>query len=458
MTQKIRWLAALALLLAFGACAVRAEEEDEVTPPGRPAPELLPPPAPATCPAGGGTCVRIVQPAVPALTWPIQFGVPAPLPCPCPAPFLPVGFAPYAQGYGCGSACPCPAGCPDCAYSACAASMPCDPMQYEVALKVCKAAADGGVEILTQPRIRALDMQPATVEIGCVHSDKEQSSCQIQLMLTKQGKGALMNVAVTESATAQRESGPHMHSETTEQRCHMAFGAATKLELSCNSDGSPKTWLEATVTPVEHEERVKTASAPEMEDADDSPLSDMAEVVQDLFDMVADTAAELFGADASPEQATLPAGLYVPQPPAYFPADAPVPMARELSSCQGSVRSCPTGGCSGCTQCVAAEAVHQAAMHVCIDGTGERKCVEMSSGKKHFKATADHLTVHDGCVELEGNVQAESCDDSCNDCMVIKADKIRVERKDGGMKISIDGPGAPTSVAPSYYDFQYFGR
>ncbi len=29
MTQKYRWLAALALLLAFGVCTVRAEEEEE---------------------------------------------------------------------------------------------------------------------------------------------------------------------------------------------------------------------------------------------------------------------------------------------------------------------------------------------------------------------------------------------------------------------------------------------
>ena len=77
-------------------------------------------------------------------------------------------------------------------------------------------------------------------------------------------------------------------------------------------------------------------------------------------------------------------------------------------------------------------------MHITIDATHDRKCVEMNDGKKRFKATADRLTVHDDCIQLEGDVRGESCDDSCHDCMVIKADKIVVQHKDEGMKIHIN--------------------
>src|SRR5262249_41125178 len=157
---------------------------------------------------------------------------------------------------------------------------------------------------------------------------------------------------------------------------------------------------------------------------------------------------DLFGMEAWSDEPTPPSGLYLQQPPQYCPAQPALPIARvqfaqEAASCPAG--SCPSAACpqchdSACTQCSATEAA-KAEMHVSIDGSGDRKCVEISAGKSRFKASADRLAMHGHCIVLEGDVRAESCEDAgCG--MVIKADKLCVEHKDGGLTIRVDGAGA----------------
>ena len=86
MTQKVRWLAALTLLLAFGACTVRAEEEEEEVRPSAPAhpvAELLPAPH-----------IIVAPPVAQGQQRPVLFMVPTPFPCPMPVPTSMYGVCP----------------------------------------------------------------------------------------------------------------------------------------------------------------------------------------------------------------------------------------------------------------------------------------------------------------------------------------------------------------------------
>jgi hypothetical protein len=450
MTQEYRWLAAFALLLAFSACTVRAEEEEEAPPPHRIV-ELLPPPheAPMDLPYVPAT------PLVPALTWPLQFAArcPCPCPCPCPMPAAPVAaFVPYGQP------CPvCPAGayaCPKCT----------DPPEYMVSLRLCKAGCDGGQDVLTQPTMVVADGQTGTMELNGCATPREQSSVRMQVTVTKHGDDAFLALAVQDVHFINgRDSDARAHTEATETHCKVALGASTKMVLNENADGSPRTWVELKVT--EHGQNgVKAACAGacstterlEEEDADDSIAGSFSDVVQNVFEFVADTAADLFGADTWSDPPTLPSGQYFMHPPQYFPAEPVFPVARELPTqiaCPGAATGCgkagattavgqcdtPAAGCgSGVRQCSVTEAVKQPAMRFCIDGCGERKCLDVAGGKQHIKAWADRITVHGDCILLQGDARLESCDDSCDGSTLIKAGVIRLERKDAGVMIHVE--------------------
>ena len=71
----------------------------------------------------------------------------------------------------------------------------------------------------------------------------------------------------------------------------------------------------------------------------------------------------------------------------------------------------------------------------------DRKKLDVTGGGKHWTAEADAITLHEDCILLQGHVVAESCDEGCHESMVIKADAIRLERKDGGLKIHVEGKG-----------------
>ena len=450
MTQTIRWLSALVLLLSVGGVAVRAEEE-EAPPPGRRTVELLPAPRPVA-----------VDPCAPRLYWPstapgvFSFPSPCPVPAPCPlAPFL----APCGDGCGACAACSCP-NCPLCSTAQAA-----EGAEYVVDMKVVRGG-DGDDHVMACPRVSVLENQTAIVEVNGVETPKDQCSLQMQATVTPSwtNGGVLLDLCVTDSCAHRGGAGLKAHTEMTETRLPVSLGKATKLELTHDSDGACTSWVEVKVTEVEREALApkttaagscpKSAVYEEEEDAEGCGLADFIGAVQDLFGLAADTASSMSGLDTPAEPAAQLAGQYLQSPPEYCPPPCPAACATPCHGC-GTCPVASAGG--GCTQCVAVESAKQPAVQVSIDASNERKCVEMTDGKKHFKATADHLTMHDGCIELQGDVRAESCDDSCNDCTVIKADRMRVERKDGGLKIDVEGPTAPTGNVP-YYFFNDSGR
>jgi hypothetical protein len=267
----------------------------------------------------------------------------------------------------------------------------------------------------------------------------------MNVRVSKRGDGAVLELGVEDMHVCQSgEDNVRMHTEAMETRCPVALGAATKVLLTENADGSPRTWVEVTVKEAKYETH-SAATCPagkSCDDGGDSPAAGFAQCVNDIMCSVADMASDLFGAETWSEPAELPPPQYVQHPPQYNAPDPVYPLVRELAAQEAG--TCPAAGCSQpasapcsnvCTQC-AATAPAQPAMRVCIDASKERKCVEMTLGKKRFKATADHVTMHDDCITLEGDVRAESCDDSC--CDVIKTDKMRVEQKGGGLTIHMD--------------------
>ena len=414
MTQNARWLAALALLLAFGAYAVRAEEEETPPPPKPTVVELLPAPH----------AVPVDTPVVP-IAWLFQF----PAPPSCPTPFPLFGVA------GCSQACP---ACPACT---CRQDAMIDAPQYVVELKMMKAGEDG---MITCPRLTVFEGQNATVQLHGVETPREQSTLQMQVTMRKQGKGALLDLTVLDAMTCNDgESGVRTHTETTESQCNIPFGKPHKMVLKHDADGMETSWMEVTVReieqapPAQHTASVQVVPAPlpvAMKESDESAVVIIADVVEQVFDSIADAASEWFAPESPAQPQDLRSATYLENPPQYTAQPQPLPLPREMASREGT---CPNAGRT-CIQCVAAEVVQKPAMHITIDATHERKCVEMSDGKKHFKATADRLTVHDDCIQLEGDVRGESCDDACHDCMTIKADKILVQRKDEGLKIHIN--------------------
>ena len=184
MIQKIRWLSALALLLAVGAVTVRAEEE-EAPPSSRPTAELLPAPLPV---AVDRPCCT---PALPPGMW--SFFAPAPFPCPCPAPLMPAGFVSYGDGCACPS-CSCP-NCPLCTMSP---SAPAE--EYVVDLKMVEGGDGDPDTAISHPRLCVLEGQTGTVQTAAAGS-KEQSTLQMQATLTKLDVGAILNLRVEQGSS-----------------------------------------------------------------------------------------------------------------------------------------------------------------------------------------------------------------------------------------------------------------
>ncbi len=404
MIQKIRWLSALALLLAVGAVTVRAEEE-EAPPSSRPTVELLPAPLPVAVDRPCGT------PALPPGMW--SFFAPSPFPCPCPAPLMPAGFVSYGDGCACPS-CSCP-NCPLCTMSPSAESA-----EYVVEMKMVEAGDDEPDAVISHPRLCVLEGQTGTVQTAAAGS-KEQSTLQMQATLTKLDVGAILNLRVEQSSSSTPGNNVlQAHTETIEHRLPVVFGKATKLELTHDSNGACTSWVEVTVTKVETEKRVpKTGSVggccpkakvceEEEEDAAPAGVSDFVEVLQGFFDVAADTASTVTGTSSSDEPAVAQAE-YLQHPPLYCPEmSAP---GTCTGSCPASEHSCCTS--AACTQCAATKSAKQAITHVRIHSCDGRKCVEMSCGDKHWKAIADRVTIHGGSLEMEG-CEAESSDGSAS--------------------------------------------
>ena len=85
-------------------------------------------------------------------------------------------------------------------------------------------------------------------------------------------------------------------------------------------------------------------------------------------------------------------------------------------------------------------------MRLSIDAMHDRKKVEVTDGGKHLTALADRMTIHDDCIQLQGEVVVESYDESRHESVVIKADAIRLEHKDGGLKIHVDASSVKTEI------------
>ena len=170
--------------------------------------------------------------------------------------------------------------------------------------------------------------------------------------------------------------------------------------------------------------------AEEQEAQEPFGVDDCVEILQDLFGTAADLAAEMTGASSYDEPAVMPA-QYLECPPARTS-----PQASATTVGVGTCPTCPAHSCgmsaactqcvaqpsceyavplqpgcgtsSACTQCVATEEAKQQAVHIGIDTLHHRVVMESNDGKKHVTTSADRITVHDGCLLLEGNVHMES--------------------------------------------------
>jgi hypothetical protein len=259
MTQKSRWLAALALLLAFGVGAVRAEEEQE---------EVAPP---------AHTTVGV-------------------LPAPYPAPTAAV---PHSA--------PCCQSCPSCASSAkcCTHETPVDPTQYVVTTKIVTTNAEGDCDEITSPKVTVFEGQGASILVQGIQTPTERRDLSLQMLVTKQGKDVRLDLGVQHHVSINLGNGSDGAWAVTRKVCNVTLGKMKRLVLEKNADGSDRTWAEATVTAI-----------PPEDDADGSALDCIGEVVDDLIETVADVATSLFGDDSEVEPVATPAPVAV-APRAY---------------------------------------------------------------------------------------------------------------------------------------------
>ncbi len=311
MTQKYRWLAALTLLLAFGACAVRAEEEEE---------EVARPQSVVELPK-----LAVMPTAMPSPVFPLLFAPPCPCPCPMPIPTGIYAIVRHAASVPAAEDCrmPIPTGIyaippgpvclPPCCNGACSVqvcgSRPTeDTPQYVVETRMVKGD-DADAEVTVCPRVSVFEGQPATIHLQGYQTPQGQCSLQMLMSVTKQGKGARLALAVTEaSADDGDEAHLREHTETTQVQCNVPFGKPYKMELKKDSDGTVGAWMEVTVTEVEREQRPDRTACDgcpggacpasltnAAEDDDATPLDTAGEVVDCLFDILSDTATSAFG-------------------------------------------------------------------------------------------------------------------------------------------------------------------
>jgi hypothetical protein len=291
MTQSFRWLAAFALLVAFGAGAVRAEEEQvEVSPPPHTSVELL------------------------------------------PAPHL-VGTVviPHAAS--------CCQGCASCACSgkSCTDEMPADAPQYVVTTKIVYANADGDCAEIMSPKVMVLDGQTANVIFVGEQSPKESRSHSMQVRVASVEKGCRLNLRIEDSLDCHdAKGGEHTQIDSARMDCNVTLGKMKRLVLQKDADGSDRAWAEVTVTAI----------APE-DDAADSPLDCVSDAIGDLIDTVAEVATSLFGDDeVEPVASARPtvvaaAPLYLQAPPLDYgvPAEAPRPAVQQCVAVEAVKKS-----------------------------------------------------------------------------------------------------------------------
>lgn len=265
MTQKFHWLAALALLLAFSAGAVRAEEEQE---------EVAPP---------AHTTVGV-------------------LPAPYPAPTAAVP-----------QTAPCCQSCPSCAGSAkcCAHDTLADSTQYVVTTKIVTTNVEGDCDEIMSPKVTVFEGQGASILVQGIQTPTERRDLSLQMLVTKQGKAVRLDLGVQHHVSICLGNGSDGAWAVTRKVCNVTLGKMKRLVLEKNADGSDRTWAEATVTAI-----------PPEDDADGSALDCIGEVVDDLIETVADVATSLFGDDATSEPVA--ASEYVQMPVCPAPRAYPV--------------------------------------------------------------------------------------------------------------------------------------
>lgn len=275
MSQKARWLAALALLLAFGAGNVRAEEEEEVAPPARTSVELLPAPHAVSTAAAAPHCASCCQ--------------------------------------GCASR----ASCPQCQ----ARTTPVLDTQYIVTTRIVHASPDGDCEEIMSPKVSVLDGQTANVIFVGEQSPKESHRHSMQVRVASLEKGCRLNLRIEESLDCHdAKGGEHSQIDSARMDCNVALGKMKRLVLQKDADGSDRAWAEVTVTAI----------APE-DDAADSPLDCVSEALGDLIDAVADVATSLFSDDAEVQQAEFTT------PVIAAPRDFPVAATAPCPACKRCV-------------------------------------------------------------------------------------------------------------------------
>jgi len=269
MTQKFRWLAAFALLLAFGAGAVRAEEEqEEVAPAAHTTAELLPAPHPV------GTTV-----------------------------------IPHAASccQSCCASCACSGKC-------CSHETPADSTQYVVATKIVHASPDGDCDEIMSPKLTVFGGQLANVLVQDAQTPEgEHKGVVLIVQVAKQGKDIRLALGMKHHTSINLGDGSDgAWVEETRTVCNVTLGKMKRLVLTKNSNGSDAEWAEVIVTEIASEDG-----------AQGSPLDCLNDAIDDLIDTVADVATSLFGDDSDIEAVASPTP--VAAAPRAYPVTAMAP-------------------------------------------------------------------------------------------------------------------------------------
>ena len=347
MTQKFRWLAAFALLLAFGAGAAARRKSKKKS--RRP---LTPPPSYCRRPILWGLSRSRTPPHA------VRAALLANLRL-----LLPVLRR----------------------------TTPADDTQYVVTTKIVHASPDGDCDEMMSPKITVFCGQTANVLAQDVQSAEGQhDGVGLMIQVTKQDKQVHLNLGVEESsvcyvAPAGQPSRMTMRMQTAS---NVTLGKMKRLVFTKNSNGSDAEWAEVMVTEIASEDG-----------AEGSPLDCLNDAIGDLIDTVADVATSLFGDDevepvASPRPTAVAAApLYLQAPPLYYavPAEAPCPAVKQcvaVETVKKTVRH----------------------MRIAASHGNKGVEFSVSDDDKGWKGTADRITLRNGNLVLEGHVHMASSD------------------------------------------------
>ena len=199
MTQKFTWFAALALLLAFGVNAVRAEEEQE---------EIAPP---------AGTSAEVLA-----------------------AP-TDLQAAPCCKE--CGSSCAC---CSKC----CTKAKKTETTQYTVTLKMVKANSDGDCDVILTPTCHVFEGQAVAILVHGEQTPMERRDIGMQIRVTKQDQHVRLDLAVENHIEWSHTTPGEANAMTSacHTACNVMLGKMKRVVLTKNRNGSDADWIEATVT------------------------------------------------------------------------------------------------------------------------------------------------------------------------------------------------------------------